>query len=269
MPQIRADLIKAALAKRHVRDVFLTEVKTGPTWSGGGTLFRMDAIAIKRSWSKPCITGYEVKVSRADFVQDDKWPGYRDYCHRLYFACPAGLIKAEELSDDVGLITYNPETGGLYTAKAALFRDIELPWTMFYHLVISHLDSDHRHPFFSHERELIEAWVEDKAERTKLDARFKGKMAQTVREAEERMAEADHRAERTKVKADAFDRLVALLKPYGIHPHPDTTWWEHDLARRLEAGVSELQIDYIRRELTDALKCLDKLKPPTNGEAIA
>lgn len=55
---VRADEIKRALSKRHTDDVFLTEVKIGKTW-GNKELLKFDAFAIKKSWAKPRLTGYE------------------------------------------------------------------------------------------------------------------------------------------------------------------------------------------------------------------
>lgn len=66
---VRADEIKRALSKRHTDDLFLTEVKTSATWSNK-ELLKFNAFAIKKSWAKPRLTGYEVKVSRADFLND-------------------------------------------------------------------------------------------------------------------------------------------------------------------------------------------------------
>ncbi|WP_208112793.1 MmcB family DNA repair protein [Aureibacillus halotolerans] len=47
------------------------------------------------------ITVYEIKVSRSDFLRDDKWPAYKNQCHRFFFVCPKDLIKPEELPDEV------------------------------------------------------------------------------------------------------------------------------------------------------------------------
>lgn len=75
MVQINSWVIKDALRLKHANDFFLTEVKNGPSgWQGSNV--RMDAMAIKKSWSQPNIIGYEIKVSRADFEQDHKWPKY-------------------------------------------------------------------------------------------------------------------------------------------------------------------------------------------------
>lgn len=64
--------IVALLAARHVNDVFIPECKDGPTQSGSH--LRMDAWAMNKSWAHPCAIGYEVKVTRADFIGDNKWP---------------------------------------------------------------------------------------------------------------------------------------------------------------------------------------------------
>jgi hypothetical protein len=57
----------------------------------------------------------EIKCSVADFRADQKWPGYRDYADRLYFAVASGF--------PTGLI---PEECGLMVADAfgaAVLRD--------------------------------------------------------------------------------------------------------------------------------------------------
>ena len=50
---------------------FMTKVKTGSTWFNPN-LKIIDAVSIKKSWKKPCIIFYEVKVARSDFVNDEK-----------------------------------------------------------------------------------------------------------------------------------------------------------------------------------------------------
>ena len=45
----------------------------------------------------------EIKSSIEDFRVDTKWPGYRDYCDRLYFATHDG-VPSEIFPEDCGLI---------------------------------------------------------------------------------------------------------------------------------------------------------------------
>lgn len=104
------DIVKA-LRKRHKDDLHMDELQV----SGK----RMDFWAMPHSWSKFGSIGYEIKVSRRDFEQDDKWPIYAAACHRFLFACPWGLIRPEELAEGVGLLWMN-KGGRLFNKKHAV-----------------------------------------------------------------------------------------------------------------------------------------------------
>ncbi|MFN4140689.1 MmcB family DNA repair protein [Aestuariivirga sp.] len=45
----------------------------------------------------------EIKSSREDFLCDSKWPEYRTYCDRLFFAIPT-TVEPELMPPDAGLI---------------------------------------------------------------------------------------------------------------------------------------------------------------------
>ena len=108
-------------------DAFYAEVKTGRSRPGH---LRFDAIAIKQSWARPCITGYEIKVSRSDFLRDKKWQNYQKYCHEFYFVSPPGIVKVKDLDElgcgDVGLIYYSSDHDTLFTKRRAMYRKIDL-----------------------------------------------------------------------------------------------------------------------------------------------
>lgn len=218
--KIRADMILRQITKRHngrIPDAFFTEVKNGSTWFSEH-LLRLDAVAIKKSWKKPCITGYEVKVDRQDFLRDEKWPGYRQYCHRFYFSCPVGLIALEELPDDIGLIYYNPDKDCISTKRTALFREIEIPWDMLYYLVVSRLDSN-KHPFFSSRREFLEAWVQDKEERRDLGYTVRNKMAENIMEFQKRAKQAEREAKQYKDEVEMYERLKQIMERHGVNTY--------------------------------------------------
>ena len=213
-PKTRADLILDALAKRHAKDrrnpdVFLTEVKTGATW-GNPDLLKFDGLAVRRSWAHPLITGYEVKVDHGDFLRDDKWHGYLQYCHEFYFVCPSGLIAPEELSTDVGLIFYNPETGTLTTKRKAVYRRIEIPAAMFYYITLSRGDEE-RHPFFTDRRAFLEAWVQDKQETRLLGRTVESKMASELSELAGRLEEAQRKLEHRPGDGEKLRQLQAVI----------------------------------------------------------
>ena len=96
-------LIMSLLEDRHNKDAFVSECKNGETW-GARDLLKMDAWVLRRSYSPLTTIGYEVKCSRQDFEQDQKWTGYLDLCHLFYFVCPAGLIRATDLPQSIGII---------------------------------------------------------------------------------------------------------------------------------------------------------------------
>jgi hypothetical protein len=111
-----ANTVMESLRKHHSRDVFVEECKNGQSW--GNNLLRLDAWAMPRSYSPFRTIGYEVKVSRADFEQDQKWIEYVDYCHLFFFVCPAGLIRSTDLPKGIGL-KWVSKSGTLHTKTHA------------------------------------------------------------------------------------------------------------------------------------------------------
>jgi hypothetical protein len=61
---------------------------------------RADIVTIDRPGT---ITIVEIKSSITDFRTDGKWPEYRDFCDRLFFAIPPE-VPAEIMPEDAGLI---------------------------------------------------------------------------------------------------------------------------------------------------------------------
>jgi hypothetical protein len=61
---------------------------------------RADVLALGRDGELVIV---EIKSSVADFKSDRKWPEYRDFCDRLYFAVANGF-PTELLPSDCGLI---------------------------------------------------------------------------------------------------------------------------------------------------------------------
>jgi hypothetical protein len=61
---------------------------------------RADVLALGRDGELIIV---EIKSSVVDFRSDRKWPEYRDYCDRLYFAVAAGFPQ-ELIPEECGLI---------------------------------------------------------------------------------------------------------------------------------------------------------------------
>ena len=272
---IRSDLILRALARRHTKDVFVTEIKTGPTLGvTAGNLFRIDALAIKPSWTHPDFVGYEVKVSRQDFIADTKWDAYLNYCHRFYFACPANLIARDEVPDPAGLIWVYPETLQTRVLKAARHRPVEIPWEFLYHIVISRLTPD-RHPFFSSQREMLEAWVQDKKARLDLAFRVRSKMMERIRACEEKSQQAEFILEEYRKLKRAFQQLQEILRAYGVFwfslkEDGLDDWTLEEIKKALQTGASTQAKQLVREakaklELAERLMFGDPLEQTSAG----
>ena len=70
---------------------------------------RIDALAV-HCWPSEGheIVGYEVKISRGDFLSEIKNPDKRrlavKMCDEFYFAVPKGMVKLGEIPEDCGLV---------------------------------------------------------------------------------------------------------------------------------------------------------------------
>lgn len=126
MAEITAREILGLLAIRHSGDVFVPECKDGPTQYVRGHS-RLDAWTMPRSWAHPACTGYEIKVSRSDFLGDNKWQAYLSLCNLLYFVAPAGVIEKDEVPEGCGLLCVSKNGRMLRVAKKAPHRDVEIP----------------------------------------------------------------------------------------------------------------------------------------------
>lgn len=221
--KVREDMIAHALEIKHRGDFFITQCKSGPTTiAAKGSLSIFDAVAIKKSWTQPCVTIYEIKVNRQDFLGDEKWTAYKRFCNRFSFVCPTGLIKPDELSNGCGLITYNPETGALYTAKKSIYMDNPLPTNVFYYILMNRLEVE-RHPFFSTQREFFESLVADKEERKGLAHTVKSKLLKENLKLQFELRNSEYQAKRYQEVNAQLNDLREILKKSGISAYNDIT----------------------------------------------
>ena len=123
------------LAIRHRRDIFLAEVKNGPTMGPGGKqLVRMDAWAMTRSWTHFIVRGYEIKVNRGDFLRDDKWMNYLPLCNEFYFIAPPDIIKSDELPKEAGLMLAGKSIRTI--KKASRRTDVVIPESLYRYILM-------------------------------------------------------------------------------------------------------------------------------------
>lgn len=110
-----------ARTRQECGEIVADNLTLGPA---GGP--RADVVSMKPSWTNPNPVVWEVKVSRSDFLSDTgagKFMSYLQYCERLYFATPTGLLTKDEIPTGCGL-TVRGENGW-HTVKAPRLRLVE------------------------------------------------------------------------------------------------------------------------------------------------
>lgn len=253
--------IKIALQEAHSKrpTYFITECKTCSTYFPDPQgLLKFDGLAITKSYTKPNIIGYEIKVSRNDFRQDNKWHLYLQYCNEFYFVVPSGLVKKDELPDNVGLIYYNPDPKTLRTIKKAQYRIIAKPVGIYEYVIFSRLSED-RIPFYNDRRDYCRDYLNDEVDRKYIGARLGTKLAQDLQEASKRL-ESLKSADKElstwgKVKKildtkhllpwrwwDDDEWLIELEKTLDGQSNPKDLKWALDEARGLVQRLERMQV---------------------------
>ncbi|CAB4177422.1 hypothetical protein UFOVP998_37 [uncultured Caudovirales phage] len=127
------------LAERHAGDVFVPECKNGPTSAGSGRHRRLDGWALLKTWSPITCIGYEVKVSRSDWLNDDKFTDYLPLCHKLFLVAPKGVVEPAELPLSVGLLEPIGTGSGmrLVTRRKVVRREIPMPAELLVYVLMS------------------------------------------------------------------------------------------------------------------------------------
>jgi hypothetical protein len=251
MSEVTARDIKLALAKKHQTEFFLTEVKNGPTGVARGQLLIFDAIAIYKSWSRPQIRGYEIKVSRSDFLRDAKYSQYLPYFHEFYFVTPTGMVQRQEVEENIGLIWYNSATGSLTTKKKAVYRDIEIDAAMLLYIIMNRLEND-RIPFYSKKAEYWKDWLANKISNRELGWQVKSKLLDQICELKQEVL----RLQGANDKLEEYGEILEVMKKHGLN-----TWY--NTAKKLDEALSRpypRKLDDAFIQLNAALKIINEVK---------
>lgn len=260
--RLGASEIVDLLATKHAEDVFVPECKDGPTWNGQH--MRMDAWAMKKSWSNPLSVAYEVKVSRSDFLGDDKWQGYLACCNELYFVCPSGLIRAEELPAEAGLIYVSATGSRLFTKKKSPWRDVRVPEELYRYVLMSRVRVlDRTERYAGRGEKPADFWRRWLEERT-IDHDFGWRVGRAIRETmTKRITEVESRMEGMSERMATYDKLKDLLCRLGVDPDRHRWGIESDIERKVRA-LRDLIPEDVRKSLDKAAghlqDLLEKLK---------
>ncbi len=93
--------------------VLLREVRLAPGHQYGRKAKMLDALAV-RCWEKRHLIGFEIKISRSDFLKEMRDPKKRepgvDYTNRFYFVTPFDMVDVKEIPPECGLIYVSNDT---------------------------------------------------------------------------------------------------------------------------------------------------------------
>lgn len=230
---ITAKDIEGLLAARHSKDVFVPQCKTGPTQCAHGLLI-MDVWTMAKSWAHPLVTAYEIKVSRSDFVNDNKWRGYLDYCNSFYFVCPPKLIQPEELPKDTGLLWVSSTGTKLLTKRKAPYRDVPIPEDLYRYILMCRMRTG---PDKEETVDYWHKWLMDKNARHVLGRSVSKALQVRLAEQVSRVTERQEEIER---KIAVYERVQKICEDLGIdHDYP----WA--IESRIKQAVAAIPVGLI------------------------
>jgi hypothetical protein len=259
-----ADALIRLLRTRHAQDLFVDGCKNGPTQTAGAKVLIMDAWALLSTWSPATCVGYEVKVSRGDWLRDTKWHNYLPLCHLFSLVAPKGLVKPDELPAEVGLIEAIGQGTGtrLVTKRRPVRREIEWPINVLIYVLMSRVTTTTERGLYREptRAERVESWRRWLAESHEIDTTGRCvsvKLARLYREA----VDARRRAEKEVENRDEIRRALVSL---GIDPRNATRWrLERDMrassmATRIESALEQARhatstLERIHAELTQPM----------------
>ncbi len=253
---MKAEDVLSLLAARHFKDVFVPECKTGASY--GRLCPRMDAWAMRRSWARPVTFAYEIKVSRQDFLQDEKWKSYLPYASQFYFAAAPGVIDPSELPADVGLVVASKNAKKLYTKKKAPDREVEIPEDLFRYVLMARtaITNDQFECMRETSEEHWRSWLKKKSEKQELGYAVSRRIRDKYREMESKVSHAEHRAEKATY-------VEGLLKEMGIESLRDVSSWDarKQLNKALNGKADEISesMRVLRTKLDSCLASLESI----------
>lgn len=163
------------LLKKHEKDFCIPECKTDSTFFSKRLLI-LDLWVMTKSWKNNHIYGYEIKVSRSDFLRDNKWREYLKFCTDFYFVCPKNVILPEEVPQDVGLLFTSINCKKLFTKKMAVTRDVTIPENLYKYILMWRAKSVSLQESLS-SKEYWKEWLKEK----KIDHNFGRMISSTIK----------------------------------------------------------------------------------------
>ena len=244
------------LRDKHADDVFVAECKDGPT-QGVANHSKLDAWVMPRSWTQPHLTGYEIKVSRSDFLGDEKWRNYLPLCNYLYFATAPGIINPTELPPAIGLIEASVTGSRLFIKRKAQYREIPEPSSLFRYVLMCRatVGGETREP--SSRLAYWQEWMK----KCEFEYSFGHSVSRRIREVvDSQIAKVADENRRLREQMELFTKHRELLKKLGLDEQCGVWGFEN----RLKSAVAGMNPDDLRniKNAADAIAQLLKVLTP-------
>lgn len=226
---------------------------------------RIDAWAMNRSWAHPVATAYEIKVSRADFLKDNKWPGYLPLCNQFYFVTPPDLISVAEVPAEAGWLTIAGSR--LLTKKKAPHRAIQLPEELYrYILMCRVVVARNEYDVEKSKDESEQFWrqfINKKVELRELGRQ----VSKAIREKADSLKIEN---ERLKKRIEEYDSIRKFLEQIGVDPDGYMPRYAVEDRLKHQDEIFPRETVWSIRRLRDALEdTLKKVEPRDVNEQAA
>jgi len=244
--KITALTILNLLKNKHSEDICVAECKNGPTWTSS-SVRKFDLWAMKRSYTKPMTWIYEIKVSRQDFLRDDKYQTYLPYCTDFYFVAPAGIIDVSEIPAEAGLLLSSKNGTRLYRKKKAPHRNIEIPISLYRYILMSRSKIINGRELKQDKRDYWRFWLENKKENQELGYNVSKKIRQLY---DKNVKDVRAQQNRLTLRIEKLERVKCILKELKFDEN--RLGWRYE--EKIRARIEEINNGFPQKDVVKHLE---------------
>jgi hypothetical protein len=257
------DIEKALISKYREKYVCVPQCKTGATHKATG-LGIIDMWVMAKSWAHPRVMAFEIKISRSDFLNDTKWPGYLEYCNEFYFVVPSLKIATpEEMPDGVGLMVVSTTGNVIYTKRKAAYRDAPISESVYRYILMcrARIDPEYREP---DKAAYWRNWLVTKEVNHELGYRVSEELRRAINDEIEKAREENKRVRREN---ENLQEIKDSLVKAGIEWRRLSSWnAPQTVTKRLEEFESGLSTR-TRNDIETCISALQRIQEVTSEPA--
>lgn len=249
---INASTILNLLLKRHSEDICVSECKSGQSWTSK-TMRRFDLWVMKKSYSRPVTWIYEIKISRQDFLQDDKWQNYLPYCSDFYFVAPYGIIDPAEVPADAGLLLSSKNGTRLYCKKKAPHRtDVEISTSLLLYILMSRTkivaSSYNNNNRANKSNEAYwRQWLAEKEEKQEIGHNISNRLRKLY---QKNVIEVKKRQNRLELRIEDLESVKKILNKMGFDEN--NLGWNHE--EKIKNRIAEINAGLPEKDIIKHLE---------------